>query len=79
MPSNSTEYMKAYYNSNKDKIKQQVKTRSQKIYHCEICDKNTKLCSYKAHLKTALHKGNIQNIKDEKKVKFNNDVKIVHI
>lgn len=68
MPSNSTEYMQAYYVLNKDKIKQQVKARSARNIHCESCNKDIKLSSYKLHLNTNLHKGN------ETKNKKNNEI-----
>ena len=52
----SKEYQKEYYEKNKDKIKQAVKSQ----VSCDICDKTMSRCNYYSHIKTKIHKKNFE-------------------
>ncbi len=55
MPSNSSEYMKKYYEANKAKILNQVKDNAVKEVECLTCKKMIKKSYLKYHTKTKMH------------------------
>lgn len=48
---NTTEYMKMYYEKNRDKLKAYATTKK----YCECCDKLVSRCNWNKHLLTSTH------------------------
>jgi hypothetical protein len=56
MPSNTKDYQKQYYQSNREKLLKNTK----ELVHCDVYHLNTKKSYITRHMKTALHRKNIE-------------------
>jgi hypothetical protein len=69
MVTNSTEYMRKYYENNKNKMKQQMKSRQQEQIFCKSCQKAIAKGNINSHHKTKIHLKNSQLKPDNTKLK----------
>lgn len=73
MVCNSSEYMKKYYQKNKDKYA--VGGSYKKLAHCELCNKDT--TSITRHNKSKMHITNLklEKVKEKEKEEFEKQVR----